>query len=162
MRLQNRSLLKKWLWRFNKEDALWICLIKEKYGKQGEWWTQAPAGTYRLGCWKNIMVMWPNFEKIVGFKIGNDRRISFFFISMCNFYINYQWEEISLWIGDRRLSFFHDDLIGHTPMKEQFHQLYNLVNKYKFISVQCKGYNVRFRRNLNYLELESSSVFLRL
>jgi len=36
-----------------------------------------------VGCWKNLMVMSLYFEKRVGFKIGNDRRIYvFLFLSV--------------------------------------------------------------------------------
>ena len=54
LRLQIRSLLSKWLWRFNnEEEALWREVIVNKYGLNGNWVFSSVNSTYRVSSLEN-------------------------------------------------------------------------------------------------------------
>jgi hypothetical protein len=56
LRLFNRALLGKWLWRFGKEeDVYWKQLICSKYGNlHGGWTTRKVVGPHVFSLWKHI------------------------------------------------------------------------------------------------------------
>jgi hypothetical protein len=56
LRVFNRALLGKWLWRYgNEADAFWRKLIFSKYGiSQGDWTTREVHGPYGVSLWKYI------------------------------------------------------------------------------------------------------------
>jgi len=96
LKVQNVSLLKKWLWRFCIEDlALWRRFISRKYGLQNNWITDEVTGVFGCSVWKTIRRLWPSFASNISFKIGDGVKTDF-------------WNEI--WIGDRDLKTLFPDL----------------------------------------------------
>ncbi|CAN4112860.1 unnamed protein product [Withania somnifera] len=50
LRLQNKGLLSKWLWRFiEEEQGLLKEVILHKYGQEGHWCTNEATGTHVVG-----------------------------------------------------------------------------------------------------------------
>lgn len=99
IRTQNKSLLMKWLWRFNNENqALWKEVMINKYGQQGQWCTKPVTTAYGVGVWRSIRAQWPTFNANVGFTVGNRRKISF----------------------------WNDNWLGHAPLKDMFPDLFCL------------------------------------
>ncbi|WMV11713.1 hypothetical protein MTR67_005098 [Solanum verrucosum] len=55
LRVQNKSLLSKWLWRFVVEDqTLWRRVILYKYGQNEEWVSNVVDSTYGVSIWRSI------------------------------------------------------------------------------------------------------------
>lgn len=47
LRQQNKILLIKWSWRFNTEvEVLWVDVIRNKYGTDGQWYTREVRKSY--------------------------------------------------------------------------------------------------------------------
>lgn len=77
-RENNRSLMMKWLYRFNPDDnQLWKQVIKAKYGEEGQWTTKEVTTPYGCKIWRSVRNLWPIFQQRIGFKIGNGMKISF-------------------------------------------------------------------------------------
>ena len=73
VRLFNRALLGKWLWRFgNEREALWRHVILSKYGSFPGGWTSATIpGPYGVCLWKNIRKDWVHFARSLRFEVGD-------------------------------------------------------------------------------------------
>jgi hypothetical protein len=99
LRMFNRALLGKWLWRFGIErDAWWRIVVEFKYGcLQGGWCSHVPTGAFEVGLWKNVGQGWENFSGFTRFKVGDETRISF-------------WHD--LWCGDMTLKAAFPALFG--------------------------------------------------
>lgn len=55
LKLHNKILLIKWLWKFTQENqSLWKEIILHKYGPEGEWCTNKVTNTYGVDVWKSI------------------------------------------------------------------------------------------------------------
>ncbi|WMV11166.1 hypothetical protein MTR67_004551 [Solanum verrucosum] len=85
MKIQNQSLIMKWLWNFNSDDQpLRKKVIREKYGLDGRWNTKVSNSPYGVNLWKSIRNLWPklltktmfSIEALNDWKI--DRLASFF------------------------------------------------------------------------------------
>ncbi|XP_019257785.1 PREDICTED: uncharacterized protein LOC109236002 [Nicotiana attenuata] len=93
LRLHNKSLLMKWLWRFGREDeTLWRQVIIEKYGLEGQWIPRAVTTTYGVSVWRSIRAYWPLFAENISIVVGNGRKTSF----------------------------WNDNWLGHGPLKDLF------------------------------------------
>lgn len=78
LRLQNGSLLKKWLWRYTEEgNALWKEVIEAKYGELSPWCAQNTGEPYGVGVWRTIRSMWPQMEANLFIKVGNGSKTRF-------------------------------------------------------------------------------------
>jgi hypothetical protein len=79
VRLFNRALLGKWLWRFgNERESLWRDVILSKYGCLPGGWTSATiSGLYGVGLWKNIKKDWIYFARFLRFEVGDGTQIKF-------------------------------------------------------------------------------------
>ncbi|XP_075091548.1 uncharacterized protein LOC142171749 [Nicotiana tabacum] len=78
LRMQNKSLLMKWLWRFTREDqALWRKVIKAKYGKEGFWMTKQVNNAYGTSLWRTIRNLWTNFADKLQFNVRDGRKTLF-------------------------------------------------------------------------------------
>ncbi|WMV31780.1 hypothetical protein MTR67_025165 [Solanum verrucosum] len=78
LRLQNESLLMKWLWRYTEEDAaLWKEVIVAKYGELNSWCTKITSEPYGVGVWRTIRNLWPQMEGNVYIKVGNGNKTKF-------------------------------------------------------------------------------------
>ncbi|KAG2687140.1 hypothetical protein I3760_09G038400 [Carya illinoinensis] len=79
LRMFNRALLGKWLWRFaNEHDSLWKLVVAKKYGGlRGEWCTREVRGAYGVGLWKHIRRGWAVFNQHVKLRVGTGSRIKF-------------------------------------------------------------------------------------
>jgi len=64
LRVMNDALKTKWLWRFVKEeDAMWINVMKVKYGIDDMgWWTKKSSCFRGVSCWKSISVGLEHFK----------------------------------------------------------------------------------------------------
>nr|XP_009599592.1 uncharacterized protein LOC104095219 [Nicotiana tomentosiformis] len=132
---QNNSLLAKWLCRYNLEEtALWRRVIQEKYGHGGPWCTKPVSSPYGVCVWKTIRGQWRFIADHSSIKVGNGRRVLF-------------------WC---------DTWFGHTPLNDQFPDLYNIAANPRISVAEAKstrGWNIVFRRNLNDWELQSVAEF---
>ena len=83
--LLNRALLGKWAWRFAVEDnSIWRSCINTKYGSQnGGWFTPYSRGSYGVGLWKSIAKETYQLKKGYVFKLGDDRKITFWEDTWC-------------------------------------------------------------------------------
>ena len=79
LRLFNRALLGKWLWRFgNERETLWRQVILSKYGSlPGGWTSGTIPGPYGVGLWKNIRKNWVHFSRFLRFEVGDGTQVKF-------------------------------------------------------------------------------------
>ena len=75
----NKALLSKWNWRFaNKREALWNQVIRRKYGEDtGGWSSREVREAHGEGLWKGIRMDWELESARISFRVGNERRVSF-------------------------------------------------------------------------------------
>ncbi len=141
MRLFNRALLGKWLWRYgNERESLWRLIIHSKYGSLPGGWTSAtiPA-SYGVGLWKNIRKDWAHFARYLRFEVGDGTQIKFW---------NDPWCEIG-------------------PLKEVFPELYNISrDKEAWVADHLNyqndvvSWSLNFSRPTQDWELEAISSFM--
>jgi hypothetical protein len=100
LRVFNKALLGKWLWRYAHErEAWWRIAIDAKFGSSwGGWSSIASSGPHGVGLWKNIRKGWSSFVSFTRFKLGNGSKIRF-------------WDDV--WCGE-------------SALKEAFPVLYGL------------------------------------
>uniref|UniRef100_A0A2N9FWK9 Reverse transcriptase domain-containing protein n=1 Tax=Fagus sylvatica TaxID=28930 RepID=A0A2N9FWK9_FAGSY len=141
IRLFNRALMGKWLWRYgNEKDALWRSVIFSKYGNlQGDWTTREVNGPNGVSLWKHIRKDWGHFARHLHFEVGDGSKTRF-------------WSDI--WCGTCSLN-------------DGFPELYRLVrNKEAFVMDHLHYHNERvswvlnFTRHVQDWELEAVSSFL--
>jgi hypothetical protein len=79
LRLFNRVLLGKWLWRYeNEADAFWRKLIFSKYGNlHGDWTIREVLGPYGVSLWKHIRKDWGHFVRHLHFEVGDGTKTRF-------------------------------------------------------------------------------------
>ncbi|KAG5577642.1 hypothetical protein H5410_057776 [Solanum commersonii] len=126
LRAHNRSLLKKWLWRFCCEDmALWRRFISQIYGLLNSWMTEEVTGTFGCSVWQTIRRLWFSFSNNLKYKIGNVEKTNF-------------WNELC---------------IGEENLKTTFPDV-SLQQMDKVAQVWSpQGWNLIFRRALNDWEI---------
>uniref|UniRef100_A0A2N9E3N6 Endonuclease/exonuclease/phosphatase domain-containing protein n=1 Tax=Fagus sylvatica TaxID=28930 RepID=A0A2N9E3N6_FAGSY len=85
VRLFNRALLGKWLWRYgNERESLWRRIIHSKYGSFPRRWISATIpGSYGVGLWKNIRKDWAHFARYLRFEVRDGTQIKFWNDSWC-------------------------------------------------------------------------------
>ena len=141
MRLFNRALLGKWLWRFgNERETLWRQVIHSKYGSlPGGWASANIPGPYGVGLWKNIKKDWAHFTCFLRFEVGDGTQIKF-------------WNDFWCEIG---------------PLKEVFPELYSISrNKEAWVADHLIYQNEVVTWFLNFIqpahdwELEAISSFM--
>jgi hypothetical protein len=141
VRLFNRALLGKWLWRFgNERETLWRQVIHSKYGSLPGGWTSAPStGPYGVGLWKNIRKDWIHFARNLRFEVGDGTRIKFWTDSWCE----------------------------RGPLKESFPEMYNISrDKEAWVADHLNYQNEVMTWSLNFIrpahdwELEVISSFM--
>ena len=86
LRVFNRALLGKWLWRYTKEpEALWKTVIASKYGDLGEGWcSREVRGTAGKGLWKYIRRGWEVFQRYTRLHLGTGAKIRFWKDAWCS------------------------------------------------------------------------------
>ena len=79
LRIFNKALLGKWLWRFgNEREALWRLAIVAKYGDQhGGWSSRELLGPNGVSLWRNIRKEWATFSRFLSFEIGDGATVRF-------------------------------------------------------------------------------------
>ncbi|XP_077223402.1 uncharacterized protein LOC143857014 [Tasmannia lanceolata] len=141
IRLRNKALLAKWLWRYGEEKrALWHRVVREKYGKElGEWKAGVPVRGRGSAAWRSIASICGCFDQYIRFCVGKGDEVRF-------------W--LDLWIGD-------------TPLCQKFPNLFRLVVKANVMVSEYlirdghhgRGvWDIRLRRNLKENEIESHRV----
>lgn len=128
IKIHNKVLLGKWLWRFSKErESLWRRVIVARYGLLFEWNRKDVRNGYGTGNWKSILKGKFDFWKFIRFKLGSGKVIRF-------------WED--LWGGE-------------LPLRYEFRSIYNLALNQEgsvvdnFDVINGGGWIPRLRRNLN-------------
>ena len=141
VRLFNKALLGKWLWRFGTErETLWRHVIHSKYGSLPGGWTSATIpGPYGVGLWKNIRKDWVQFAQYLRFEVGDGTRIKFWTDPWCE----------------------------SGPLKEAFPELYNISrDKEAWVADHLNYQNEVVTWSLNFIrpahdwELEMISSFM--
>ena len=141
LRLFNRALLGKWLWRFgNEREALWRQVILSKYGSLlGVWTSGTILGPYGVGLWKNIWKDWVRFSRFLRFEVGDGTQIKF-------------WTDI--WCGTGLLKEAYLELYHITQDKEAW------VADHLCYQNESMVWSLNFIRPAQDWELESISSFM--
>jgi hypothetical protein len=143
LRLFNKALLGKWLWRYEHEkEALWRSVVDAKFGSlQAGWCSLDPPGSYGVGLWKFIRKGWSLFRRHTKLIVGNGSRISF-------------WDD--LWVGEM-------------PLKDAFPGLYDivcdkssLVAEHLSLEYEPFQWDVRFIRAAHDWEVDDLATFFAL
>ena len=81
----NKVLLCKWSWRFsNEKGALWIEVIKGKYGEEeGGWNSCIPREGYGMSLWRSIGKWGHVVSNEMSFVVGDGKRIKSWSDSWC-------------------------------------------------------------------------------
>lgn len=96
LKLHNKILSQKWLWRYSNEDMLlWRNFIYQKYEMECQWITKEVTSTYGCNVWKSIRNLWSDFWANVVISVGDNSTTAF-------------WED--RWIGDGSLKSTFPDL----------------------------------------------------
>lgn len=96
MKKKNKSLMRKWLWKFMTGDGmLWKEVIRAKYDMENNWMTKMVTTLYGCGIWRCIRNLWPMLLSRISFQVGNGRKVLF-------------WED--KWIAQRPLKLLFPEL----------------------------------------------------
>nr|CAN66499.1 hypothetical protein VITISV_010636 [Vitis vinifera] len=140
--LRNLALLGKWLWRYPREgSALWHQVILSIYGSHSNGWDANTLVRWSHRCpWKAIAQVFQEFSLFTRSVVGNRERIRL-------------WED--LWWGDQ-------------PLGTQYPRLFRVVLDKNILISSVLGstrpfsWNLNFRRNLSYSEIEDLEGLMRL
>ncbi|CAN4081666.1 unnamed protein product [Withania somnifera] len=78
LKLQNQSLIIKWLWKFGtRNNMLWKEVICAKYGMEDNWITNMVNIPYSCAFWRAIMNLCPMMKAQIMYKVGNGLKVSF-------------------------------------------------------------------------------------
>jgi hypothetical protein len=101
LKIFNRALLGKWLWRYvHEREAWWKLIVDAKYGCGWDGWCSLdPPWSHGVGLWKNIRKGWSFFCSHTRFILGHGLRIRF----------------------------WHDVWYGEMTLKEAFPVLYGIA-----------------------------------
>lgn len=137
LKVQNQCLLMKWLWKLAVEDqTLWIEVIREKYGREGNWTTKPVRSPYGVSLWRSIRNLWPKVINKSKFKVGSGSKVSL-------------WNDN--WLGQRTLKSLFPDI--HELNQQQEAALAEVWT--------AQGWNLTFRRMLNDWEIDKFTEFYR-
>ncbi|WMV18045.1 hypothetical protein MTR67_011430 [Solanum verrucosum] len=125
LKIQNQSLLMKWLWRFaSQEQALWKETIKARFGMENLWITNLSTQPYGSGVWRSIRNLWIKLFNKCKIKVGNGGRTLF-------------WE---------------DKWVDKVTLRNRFPILFNMSLQKEATIREMRdnqGWDLRFRRHLN-------------
>ncbi|KAG7991022.1 hypothetical protein I3843_02G054700 [Carya illinoinensis] len=79
VRVFNKALLGKWLWRYHSEgEGLCREVIESMYGSlRGGWCSNEVRGAHGVGLWKNIRAGWDKFSQFFRVTIGSSNNVLF-------------------------------------------------------------------------------------
>uniref|UniRef100_A0A0V0HYS6 Putative ovule protein n=1 Tax=Solanum chacoense TaxID=4108 RepID=A0A0V0HYS6_SOLCH len=78
LRLHNKNMLFKWLWRFSRyEVVVWIKIVEAIYGSRQGWNPPSNISYSRGGVWKGICKLWVEFQQFTKLEVGNGAKIRF-------------------------------------------------------------------------------------
>lgn len=78
LKLQNKALRLKWLWRYSQEpQAYGGKVIKAKYGEETKWMTKEILTPYGISLWRSIRILWPLLKNNKTVRTGNVNKTSF-------------------------------------------------------------------------------------
>ncbi|CBI24109.3 hypothetical protein VitviT2T_017099 [Vitis vinifera] len=126
----NMALICKWIWCFYKEmDAFWRKVFCGKFGElEGGWCSKEVRGSYGVGLWKAIRLLWELVSSRTLFVVGYGRRVKF-------------WRD--RWWGDEPLCMSFPSLFALASSKEAW------VADLWVHSSKGGGWNPSFFRPLN-------------
>lgn len=136
LRIQNNSLLLKWLWRFSAEEStLWKEVISHKFGQSSPWCSNEVTCTYGMEVWRATRSLWPKLQ-------GNSR----------------------IRVGDGTTTLFWKDIwVGQAPLQEAYPDLMMLSRNPEATIAESwsnQGWKLNFRRHLNDWEVDRVTTFL--
>ncbi|WMV44031.1 hypothetical protein MTR67_037416 [Solanum verrucosum] len=135
LKVQNQSLLLKWLWRFaSVEQGLWKDDIISRYAMEDSWTTKEVRSPNGVGLWRTIRNLWPKIWRNSKIDIGNGRKTFF-------------WNDV--WVGQHSLKQLHPEIYNLNQQKEA------TVAEVK----DNQGWNLSFRRRLNDWEIDKLADF---
>ncbi|WMV41703.1 hypothetical protein MTR67_035088 [Solanum verrucosum] len=136
LKLQNESLLKKWLWRYTEErNSLWKEVIIAKYGELNPWCTETTTEPYGVGAWRSIRNLWSQMETNLYIKVGSGTKTKF-------------WKDVG---------------IDQSPLRDLFPDLFQICGNPDANVGDCwteQGWDLVFRRLLNDWEVEMVAEIL--
>ncbi|WMV55343.1 hypothetical protein MTR67_048728 [Solanum verrucosum] len=136
LKLQNESLLKKWLWKYTEErNSLWKEVIIAKYGELNPWCTEITTEPYGVGAWRSIRNLWSQMETNLYIKVGSGTKTKF-------------WKDV--WIDQ-------------SPLRDLFPGLFQICGNPDANVGDCwteQGWDLVFRRLLNDWEVERVAEIL--
>ena len=122
LKVQNKCILSKWLFRLTNEDDIWQQILRNKYLKS-KTLTQVEKKPGDSQFWSGLMSVKQEFLNWMMFKVQNGKQTRF-------------WE---------------DKWLGNSALKDQYPNLFNLVHR-KHVTVYTvlngDSLNVSFRRHL--------------
>jgi hypothetical protein len=85
LRIFNKALLGKWLWRYtHQREAWWKVIVDAKYGGAWDGWCSLdPPGSHGVRLWKYIRKGWSLFRSHTRFILGYGSRIRFWHDVWC-------------------------------------------------------------------------------
>ena len=122
LKIQNKYLLSKWLFKLTNEDGIWQQILRNKYLKS-KTLTQVEKKPCDSQFWSGLMSVKQEFLNWMMFKVQKGKQTRF-------------WE---------------DKWLGNSALKDQYSNLFNLVHrKYATVHTIFNGdpLNVLFRRHL--------------
>ncbi|KAG5593376.1 hypothetical protein H5410_043890 [Solanum commersonii] len=135
LKVQNQSLLLKWLWRFaSVKQGLWKDVIISSYAMEDSWTRKEVRSPYGVGLWRTIRNLWPKIWRNSKIDIGNGRKTFF-------------WNDV--WVGQHSLKQLHPEIYNLNQQKEA------TVAEVK----DNQGWNLSFRRRLNDWEIDKLADF---
>jgi hypothetical protein len=143
LRMFNRALLGKWLWRFGiKRDAWWRTVVDSEFGcLRGGRCSHVPTGAFGVGLWKNVRKGWETFSGYTTFEVGDGTRISF-------------WHD--LWVGNMPLKTAFPALFGIAVAKD-----FSVANDLKFLD-GSNQWNMNFTREAHDWEVKVLASFFQM
>jgi len=137
--VKNKALLAKWGWRFMKEEnSLWSQVIRSIHGSNLFGWHASGVVSYSLRSpWINISICWQKVDELAGFKVGDGRKVAFWF----------------------------DSWVGNSAFSISFPRLYRISLNPKgavahFWDSTHSSWSITFRRALKEEELEDFQTLL--
>lgn len=141
LKIMNRALLAKWLWRFRVEtEALWRKVIAAKYGcQQLGWSSRVPSGSLGSRLRRSIFKENDVFQNLIEYRVGQGNHVLF----------------------------WHHVWCGALPLKQAFPVMFNMATHKDWTMEEhivrdgdSKAWNLHLRRTINDWDVPTTSCLL--